>query len=112
MIANGHQTCLCEGWWEQRGLGRQPMTELRLQFTSGQIQGTGLDVIGPFNLQGAVAENGAVTIRKQYLRRHRVDYHGTYDGEGTLSGTWLVPGDQGTWLIVIRRVESGAFVDL
>jgi hypothetical protein len=79
------------GYWEQAGWGRQPMGELVLRFVDGQIFGDGTDVIGPFSFSGEYDERGRIRMTKQYHRRHRVFYEGTYDGEGTLYGRWSIP---------------------
>jgi hypothetical protein len=36
---------------------------------------------------------GEIRFVKQYLGRHQVIYTGTYDGEGSIHGTWVIPGD-------------------
>jgi hypothetical protein len=93
----------CDGWWEQREFGRQLMLKLRISFHQGQIQGSGVDLIGPFTLSGRMGLGGGVVINKQYIGRHRVEYVGTYDGEGTLAGQWQLVGCQGAWLITLGR---------
>jgi len=100
--------CQCEGWWEQRGLGQQPMEGLRIAFVGDRLRGTGTDVVGAFTLAGTVAPDGQVAIVKQYLRQHAVDYLGTHDGEGTLAGEWHVAGFRGRWKIHVRRLEGEA----
>jgi len=45
----------CEGWWEQGWCGRQPMLDLRLQFAQGEIRGSGVDIIGPFEFSGIIS---------------------------------------------------------
>ncbi|MEZ6120128.1 MAG: hypothetical protein R3C28_26650 [Pirellulaceae bacterium] len=95
---------VCSGWWEQEGLGRQSMDNLRLTFANGQIQGCGTDIVGDFELNGWV-KGEEVFLRKQYLGQHQLDYLGNYDGEGVYFGVWTfgrVAG--GRWLI---RIESG-----
>jgi hypothetical protein len=94
----------CEGWWEQDHLGRQPMEDLRLRFGGGRIEGSGRDMVGPFVFSGTISEAGQVGLVKQYLGRHRVDYHGTYDGEGVLWGQWQIGFDHGPWMIKIGSV--------
>jgi hypothetical protein len=101
------QTVQCTGWWEQNGLGRQPMETLRLRFEEHQIVGAGTDVVGEFTLHGLVKESD-VTIQKQYIDAHTVDYHGTFDGEGTLQGVWSIFGVGGRWLIKVVGLEHGS----
>jgi hypothetical protein len=78
------------GYWEQVSWGRQPMQELILRFSSGQVQGHGVDVIGPFTFRGEYDEVGSVVLVKQYFKRHSVLYRGRYDGEGTIFGEWSI----------------------
>lgn len=81
------------GYWEQHGFGRQPMSDLQLQFHQGTITGSGWDIIGPFKFDGEYGPNGAIALVKQYLGQHPVFYRGWYDGEGTISGEWTIPRD-------------------
>ena len=79
------------------------MDNLELAFHDGRITGSGTDIIGPFTFDGEL-NSGRVLIRKQYLGRHHVEYHGTFDGEGTLSGVWNIFNMTGNWMI---RVVAG-----
>ena len=98
----------CEGWWEQSGLGRQPMVDLQLQFGSGRIQGSGADIVGPFAFSGVISPDGRVVMVKQYIGRHSVDYVGTYDGEGMMWGRWRIGPLHGPWMITIRPGTAAA----
>ncbi len=98
----------CNGWWEQRGYGRQQMSELVLDFRGPTILGQGRDIIAPFTLMGKVREDGGVEILKQYSNRHCVLYVGNYDGEGTMNGRWDISGFQGEWSIRLLKSESSA----
>ncbi|MBX9791605.1 MAG: hypothetical protein K2Y37_22010 [Pirellulales bacterium] len=89
----------CEGWWEQAGFGRQPMSDLQLQFDGDRISGSGSDIIGPFELRGVISPEGQVAIVKQYVRRHAVEYRGTLDGEGAMWGQWYLGLFAGRWAI-------------
>jgi len=100
----------CLGWWEQRGLGRQAMQDLVLDFLGNSLVGHGSDLVAPFTLTGNVRQDGSVEILKQYRHRHSVLYVGSYDGEGTFSGRWDIGGHQGEWLIRLLR-SSGATLD-
>lgn len=93
----------CEGWWEQRVLGRQDMQELELFFHHGRVAGSGVDCIGSFILSGDIDESGHVSLLKRYVHQHDVEYFGYYDGEGTLQGEWLLGADHGRWLIKLKR---------
>lgn len=97
----------CEGWWEQNGLGRQPMHNLQIAFDGGKIAGSGTDVIGPFTLMGQL-EGEKTLIHKQYIDAHSVEYPGSFDGEGTMQGLWSIHGFGGKWLIrVVDKVAAG-----
>ena len=96
----------CEGWWEQRGLGRQPMSNLIVDFANGELQGTGEDVVGRFVLNGRI-EGEQLFIRKQYLGQHSIDYHGTTNGEGVYFGEWGYDGfTGGKWSIRFRALAG------
>lgn len=88
------------------------MESLQLQFDAGRIVGTGMDVVGDFQVDGTV-EHGAVSLKKQYIDAHEVTYVGAFDGEGTLQGVWSIFGVGGRWLIrVIGNQHSEEIVDL
>lgn len=103
----------CAGWWEQDGLGRQMMEPLQVRFEDDHLVGAGTDVIGDFTLRGVIRDS-TVTIVKQYVGAHSVDYPGTFDGEGTLQGLWSIHGIGGRWLIKVVASEAGSteIVDL
>ena len=65
------------------------MQELVLRFSAGEVDGEGVDVIGPFAFHGTYNSAGTVTLVKQYYR-HDVHYQGSYDGEGTIFGEWWI----------------------
>lgn len=84
-----------EGFWVQEGFGRQPMREFELWFADGEVQGSGIDIVGPFTLLGAYdTQTGRVGFVKQYLGKHAVRYTGDPDGEGSIQGTWLLTMDR------------------
>ena len=91
--------CNCSGWWDQNGLGRQPMHDLVLTINDGKISGSGTDIVADFTVSGVVREDGKVEILKQYQGRHAVLYVGNYDGEGAYYGEWDIDGFRGTWFI-------------
>ncbi len=101
---NFSMTINCEGWWDQSGLGRQPMNELKIAFDSRELKGSGVDIIGPFTLGGIIKSDGSVTIHKRYIGQHDVAYLGQFDGEGTFAGQWCIGEDSGDWSI---RIVSG-----
>ena len=105
--------CECTGWWQQTGLGKQPMDDLWLEITQGKISGAGRDIVAAFEFTGNLLEDGRVKIFKKYLRRHAVLYVGKYDGEGTLYGKWDIAGERGEWLIHLSTsAESKEIQDI
>lgn len=92
------------GHWDQDGLGRQRMHDLRITFQGSQLHGQGSDCIGDFTMKGEVMDDAEVRIVKTYDQAHSVVYRGRHDGEGTISGVWALSGDNGTWAI---RMQSG-----
>lgn len=89
----------CSGWWEQAGLGRQPMRDLVLSFAEGQIAGTGVDIVGEFELRGRLVGE-VIFLRKQYIGQHVIEYHGLSVGEGAYTGMWTFDGRPGgNWFI-------------
>ncbi len=79
------------------------MEDLVVEFSAGQIRGSGRDVVGDFQLQGTMEPGGQVRIIKRYLGKHQVLYVGSYDGEGTLFGTWYIEWAGGAWSIKLLR---------
>jgi hypothetical protein len=94
----------CDGWWEQRGFGRQPMHQLQLSFAGGMIRGAGVDIVGPFLFDGTLSHGGDVAMVKKYVGKHRVNYVGKYDGEGLMWGMWNIGPFKGPWAI---RLQPG-----
>ena len=98
-----------EGFWQQEGWGRQPMTAFTLNFAGGRVTGGGRDVIGPFTYVGEYDETtGRVVMVKQYVgpHRHQVGYVGQPDGEACIQGTWSIDEHHtGPFLLrpVVRR---------
>lgn len=88
------------GYWEQTVLGRQAMHPLSLRFSNGQIEGEGRDILGAFTFAGTYDPDGVIKMLKQYIGKHAVLYAGTYDGEGTVFGQWVVaPGIVGPFAL-------------
>jgi hypothetical protein len=79
------------GFWQQPGWGQQLMEDFVLRFHGGIIEGGGHDVVGRFTFSGTYDDRGSVRMVKQYIGRHQVLYKGTWDGEGTIFGTWSIP---------------------
>jgi hypothetical protein len=81
---------LWRGFWEQKGYGRQFMSDFSLHFTDGKITGRGYDMVGIFVIHGQY-QGASIEFTKRYLGSHDVLYSGTYDGEGSIHGTWMIP---------------------
>ena len=96
------------GYWEQLFFGRQPMHDLTLYFAAGRIDGAGRDMIGRFTFSGSYDNEGHVTLTKQYVGRHSVLYHGTYDGEGTIFGRWSISCTPAAAMPAARRAGSNS----
>lgn len=97
----------CDGWWEQEGYGRQPMTELVIDFVDGRLSGSGTDIVGDFDLIGSI-EGDQIAIQKHYIGAHTIDYFGTTDGEGVFFGQWSSFGMiGGNWSIRFRALDGG-----
>ncbi|HEY2413378.1 MAG TPA: hypothetical protein VGI40_14095 [Pirellulaceae bacterium] len=97
----------CDGWWQQSGHGRQPMRDLYLEFSAGQITGSGADLIGPFTFRGTLDPSGRVEMTKHYLGLWTVAYTGSYDGEGLLFGLWHIGPLTDQWLIRLKPMRTG-----
>jgi hypothetical protein len=81
-----------KGFWDQGSWGRQEMRGLVLRFAGGAVEGEGRDVVGRFTFHGSYDDQGHVSLVKQYVGRHQVVYEGSYDGEGSILGRWLIFG--------------------
>jgi len=88
------------------------MEPLQLSFDQGRIEGSGADIIGAFTFSGRMADDGRVAMQKQYVGQHSVDYYGTYDGEGVMSGEWRISFSRGPWMIRIRRLGVDAATEI
>lgn len=88
------------GFWLQKPLtGRQWMRDLWLEFVDGKIAGGGRDWVGPFHCRGSYdLKSGGVTIYKDYVDAHTVEYRGQNQNDGQwLWGVWHLPsiGERG-----------------
>ena len=87
------------------------MNDFTLRLADGVVDGEGRDVIGRFTFRGTCDDQGNVVLVKQYLGRHRVLYRGSYDGEGTIHGTWSI-GDLWKGPFALSPVRASATPDL
>lgn len=89
-----------DGFWVQKGWGRQAMTPFTLNFADGLITGSGRDMVGVFTFSGEYdPATGGVRLVKQYIGKHQVLYIGQPDGEGSIQGMWHLIGDSGPFLL-------------
>jgi hypothetical protein len=82
------------------------MADLRLAVKGRAVNGHGIDIVGPFTIQGSISDDGRVSLLKDYLGRHAVRYEGQHDGEGRMWGLWSLPGFNGRWMIALRRAAA------
>jgi hypothetical protein len=86
------------GFWQQEGWGQQAMQDFELHFADGLVRGHGYDVVGRFTFAGEYeTDTGHITLTKQYLGKHSVEYIGQPNGEGAIIGQWrcaIQLGDQ------------------
>ena len=101
------RTTRCRGWWEQGGVGRQPMDPLALVIDGARVSGSGADVVGPFSFTGVIGPGGRVGMLKRYTWRHWVWYGGHYDGVRRLWGRWRLVAETGLWEVTLdQALES------
>jgi hypothetical protein len=82
---------------------------LTLRLGDGQIDGEGDDCIGAFTFHGHYDERGQVSMVKQYIGQHQLRYNGTYDGEGTIFGTWsFSPAWTGPFALKLDKSDHDA----
>ena len=77
-----------------------------MEFSAGLIRGSGRDVVGDFQMYGTMEPDGRVRLVKHYTGRHQVVYIGSYDGEGTMFGSWLIEMLTGSWSIKLLRAAG------
>ena len=86
------------GHYDQCGV-REVMEDLHFVFDGMELRGRGSDRVGPFQFTGQVLAGHRVQMMKKYENLHHVAYLGEHDGEGTISGTWSLWSDHGTFAI-------------
>lgn len=83
------------GFWTDKRLPGKHQMELILSFADSTMTGTGRDLIGTFNVEGAYKlDDGECVFLKQYVGKHVVGYRGFNEGKG-IWGTWEIM-QQGT----------------
>lgn len=80
------------GFFLHRAFPGRHWMELKLEFRSGRVEGSGRDWVGPFLMVGAYnLEDGRCTLDKRYIGLHSVDYQGYNEGKG-IWGVWRIGG--------------------
>jgi hypothetical protein len=75
---------------------------------NGQIQGSGQDENGSFNITGQM-NNTQCTFVKQYHGAHSVNYQGQVNGN-RIAGQWSIPGNcQGGFEIYFEAQKWSGF---
>jgi len=70
-----------------------PMTFKHMYIgATGDIFGNGSDDVGTFSISGKMGAGG-VSFVKQYDGAHAVNYTGTINNQGVISGKWEIPGN-------------------
>jgi len=70
--------------------GRVPMS-LTLVFRDGRVDGDGSDCVGDFTVNGHYdLSSGEVTLLKQYVRQHAVEYRGFNEEGKGIWGVWRI----------------------
>lgn len=76
------------GFWTDKRLPGKHQMELVLSFANGNMNGSGRDWVGAFNIDGAYQlDDGQCIFLKQYIGMHGVGYRGFNEGKG-IWGTW------------------------
>lgn len=86
------------------------MRDVHLHFAEGKVSGWGRDRVGPFAFRGRYdLESGIVTLHKDYLGGHTVDYAGQNENDGQwLWGIWTIGsnGDRGGFHLWPKGVDD------
>ena len=90
------------GFFLQPPAERRIWMDLVLAFGGGRVDGSGDDSVGPFSIRGTYdVDTGDVSLRKQYVGAHAVDYHGYAEHEHGIWGVWNIlrftPGGFHLW---------------
>jgi len=86
------------GFFLQRPSSHRHWMELRLSFRAGSLRGDGLDMVGPFVVDGHYdVRDGRCWWTKRYIGQHDVSYRGYNEGRG-IWGMWEIqPDDHGAF---------------
>lgn len=78
------------GFWTDRRVPGKHQMEMVLSFADGNMNGSGRDWIGAFNIDGGYSlDDGQCIFVKQYVGMHGVGYRGFNEGKG-IWGTWEI----------------------
>jgi hypothetical protein len=71
----------------------------KLKIKNNLIEGKGKDDIGRFEVHGMIEHNGTVKFKKEYKKKHTVEYVAHYNPAGQMAGQWHLSGQSGTFYI-------------
>jgi len=71
---------------------------MSLKFDGTNMDGDGIDEIGPFVIHGVFGTRGEVSWTKSYIGKHSVQYQGQYNGRG-ICGDWTIGSCTGGFMI-------------
>jgi hypothetical protein len=78
------------GFWTDRRVPGKHQMEMVLSFANGNMNGSGRDWVGAFNIDGGYnLDDGQCIFLKQYVGLHTVGYRGFNEGKG-IWGTWEI----------------------
>ncbi len=87
-----------KGYYQQGGQNH-PMIFRKLKIKNNLIEGKGKDDIAKFKVRGMIEHNGNVRFKKEYKKKHTVEYYGHYNPQGQIAGQWNLSGQTGTFYI-------------
>ena len=78
------------GFFTYKKIPGKHSMEMILTFADGSMIGSGRDVVGSFNIDGAYQiSDGSCVFVKTYVAKHAVGYRGFNEGKG-IWGTWEI----------------------
>ncbi len=84
------------GYYTYRGHFGDDKHGMRMDLVVAEtrIYGAGTDDVGPFEVEGRIPARSDVVLRKRYIGRHTVRYHGFLEEGYGIWGRWLWSGDK------------------
>jgi len=90
------------GYYMYQGIAKKLPMHLTLQFGEGKVKGAGIDGPGQFVIDGVYDDaNSSVTLNKQYIGKHNLQYRGHFQSDEIL-GDWSLTQDGRTMNGTIR----------